>query len=95
MHRIKTGYIFVAGILALLNGLMAMGNGAAIRPVRDVSGAVIYQRPGRILMQPDYWADFRGDWFAWSSLFIAVCLFTCCFIRTIRFLYRRFYASQK
>lgn len=95
MHRIKTSILFVLGVLALLNGMMAMGTGAAIRPVRDSTGAVVYQRPGRILMERDYWADIRGDWFAYLSLFIAACLFTWCLIRLICYLYKRFYAHPK
>jgi hypothetical protein len=93
MHRIKTSYLLVVAVLALLNGMMAMGTGAAIRPVRDSSGAVVYQYPGRILMERDYWADVRGNWFAYSSLFIAACLFIWCLVRFARTLWQRHQAS--
>jgi hypothetical protein len=89
MHRIKTSDLLIAAVLALLNGMMAMGDGITLRPVRDASGAVIYQRPGRILMERDYWADIRDDWFAYSSLAVAVCLFTWCLIRFVRTLWRK------
>ncbi|HKW28372.1 MAG TPA: hypothetical protein VJT54_03485 [Verrucomicrobiae bacterium] len=68
---------------------------AAIKPVRDSSGAVVYQRPGRILMQPDYWADIREQWRAELSLLAAAGLFTCCLIRLIRHLCRRFHAPRQ
>jgi hypothetical protein len=93
MHKIRTSVLFASGILALVIGMMGMGTGAAIRPVRDATGAVVYQRPGRILMEPDYWADIRRDWPAYLALFIAACLFIWCFIRLIRYFYRRFHAT--
>ena len=95
MQKISTSVLLVFGVFALLNGMLAMGTGAAIRPVRDSAGAVVYQRPGRVLMEADYWADFREDWFAYVSLFIAACLFTWCFIRLICYFYRRFHAQPK
>ncbi len=95
MHRIKTTVLFIVGVLALLNGMMLLEPFAAIKPVRDSSGAVAYQRPGRILMQPDYWADIREQWRAELSLLVAAGLFTWCLIRLIRHLCRRFHAPPQ
>ena len=95
MRRIKTKYPFTVGVLALLNGMMLLEPFAAIKPVTDSSGAVVYQRPGRILMQPDYWADIREQWPAELSLLVAAGFFIWCLMRLIRHHYRRFHAPQQ
>jgi len=93
MSKIRTSVLLALAMLAFLLGGMLMDGGASLRPVKDSTGAVVYQRPGRILMEADHWKDIRRNWVAFLSWLLAAVLILWCVIRWISDFFRRLNAT--
>jgi hypothetical protein len=84
MSRIRTGTLFLAGLVALIVSSLVRVGVTALRPVKDATGAQLYRPDGRILMEVDRWGNIKVNWQSNLLLVSSAILLVWCLVRFLR-----------